>query len=168
MSNESSEDGAILITGGTGFIGSHLARELVAKGNKVVLFDYRPNENRISDLLDKVDIVKGDITSVSNIVDTLKDYSIKDVFHTAFAMSAECETNLEIAYSTNIRGTYNLLDACRILGIKKFIFLSSLSVLVLIHACHFQRRPIVIQLVSMESVRSGVKYLECTITISMN
>jgi nucleoside-diphosphate-sugar epimerase len=128
VSNESNEDGAILITGGTGFIGSHLARKLVAKGNEVVLFDYRPNENRISDFSNKVEIVKGDIATVSDVVDTLKDYKIKDVFHTAFAMSAACESNMEIAYATNIRGTYNLLDACRILGINKFIFLSSLSV----------------------------------------
>ena len=128
MSSGENEDGAILITGGTGFIGSHLARELVAKGHKVILFDYRPNKDRISDFSDKVEIVKGDITAVSDVVDTLKEYDIKDIFHTAFAMSAACESNIEIAYSTNIKGTYNLLDASRILGIKKFIFLSSLSV----------------------------------------
>jgi threonine 3-dehydrogenase len=128
MSHKANEDGAILITGGTGFIGSHLARELIKEGHKVVIFDYRPNKNRISDFSDKVEIVKGDITIVSDVVDILKDYDIKDVVHTAFAMSAACESNIEIAYSTNIRGTYNLLDACRVLGVKKFIFLSSLSV----------------------------------------
>ncbi|MGD9397405.1 MAG: NAD(P)-dependent oxidoreductase, partial [Candidatus Thorarchaeota archaeon] len=51
MSDDSQQSKAVLITGGTGFIGSHLARRLVQQGNEVVLLDLYPNEQSVMDII---------------------------------------------------------------------------------------------------------------------
>ena len=61
MPGESDKSKTVLITGGTGFIASHLARKLVAQGEKVVLFDLYPNMDSIKDIEDQVEVVAGDV-----------------------------------------------------------------------------------------------------------
>ena len=52
-----------LITGGTGFIGSHLALELHKRGEKVILFDVKEDCTIINDIRDDISIIKGDLGS---------------------------------------------------------------------------------------------------------
>ena len=67
---------SFLITGGTGFIGSYLARELIKKNEKVILFDLMPDLNMIRDIKDQVIILKGDITDFSDVAEAIKTLSL--------------------------------------------------------------------------------------------
>lgn len=118
----------ILVTGGTGFIGSHLSQRLANQGYKLILFDAKPNYHRIDQFVDNVIVVKGDVGARSDFIEILKQYKITDIFHTAARLSVEAEKDIDIAYSSNIEGTFNILDAARIMKVQKVIFLSSLAV----------------------------------------
>jgi len=127
MSEKSSNAKPVLITGGTGFIGSHLARKLVSLGYDVVLFDFYPNEHSIKDISPQVKIVKGDVSDYQQLANTLKAHNIGSVIHAAALLSIAAADELTKAYKVNIEGTFNLLEACRLQGIKKVVFLSSLA-----------------------------------------
>jgi nucleoside-diphosphate-sugar epimerase len=128
MSKGPDQSGSFLITGGTGFIGSHLARKLLKTGKRVVLFDLFPNRQRITDIAGDVEIVEGDVASQKDIIDTIEKYEVDTVFHTAAMLSVAAATDLKSAYQANIEGTFSLLEACRTTGVEKVIFLSSLAV----------------------------------------
>lgn len=127
MSDESSKSGSVLITGGTGFIGSHLARKLVQRGNDVILFDLYPNEQSIQDIVGSVTIVKGDVVDYQGLVDTIKKHNVSSVIHTAAMLSVAAADELRRAYNVNIEGTFNLLEACRTQGVDRIVFVSSLA-----------------------------------------
>lgn len=118
----------MLVTGGTGFIGSHLAKRLVADGYKVILYEARPNLARIEGVADRVTVVKGDVADLDSILTTLKEHDIQHIFHTAATLSVEAERDRDTAFSCNVSGIYNVLEAARALGVQRFIFVSSLAV----------------------------------------
>ena len=128
MPDQPSKNDPILITGGTGFIGSHLTHRLVSEGYQVILLDAKPNLARIGEITDKVTVVEGDVGVWSDVVSTLKEYNIKHVFHTAARLSVEAERQIGGAYSSNIAGTFNVLEASRIMQVQRLVFLSSLAV----------------------------------------
>lgn len=128
MTAQPTPDQPVLVTGGTGFIGSHLAKRLVADGYRVILYEARPNLARIEGITDQVTIVKGDVADLDSILTTLKEYDIQHIFHTAAALSVEAERDCDTAFSCNISGIYNLLEAARAFDVQRFIFLSSLAV----------------------------------------
>ncbi|MFW9984022.1 MAG: NAD-dependent epimerase/dehydratase family protein [Candidatus Odinarchaeota archaeon] len=128
MPDQPSKNDPILITGGTGFIGSHLTQRLVSEGYQVILLDAKPNLARISEIADKVTVVEGDVGVWSDVVRALKKYKIRHVFHTAARLSVEAERQIGSAYSCNIAGTFNVLEASRIMQVQRLVFLSSLAV----------------------------------------
>ncbi len=127
MEGESLNSKAVLITGGTGFIGSHLARKLVRQGHEVVLFDFYPNQHSIKDIADQVKVVRGDVTDYQQVTNALKSNNIGSVIHAAALLSVAAADELRRAYVVNIEGTFNLFEACRLQGIDKVVFLSSLA-----------------------------------------
>lgn len=120
----------ILVTGGTGFIGSHLAETLVAKGYSVKVFDrYNPNYNlgnlENSNLKSKIDFVFGDIRDYDSVLNAAKNCDI--IFHLAALIGIPYSYVSPLAYiKTNIEGTYNILEAAKKLKTKK-IFITSTS-----------------------------------------
>jgi len=117
-----------LVTGGTGFLGSYVARQLLADGEEVVLFQRRgvlpPNA---ADLEGKVKIVSGEISNWVHVVDAVESNKIDCIYHTAAALTKTCMESLAVGFQTNIAGTFNVLEAARILGVKDVIFTSSRS-----------------------------------------
>jgi len=67
---------AIMITGGTGFLGSYLTRHLVHEkgvtGKHLILFDRYPSKDRIADVLDQVTLVTGDVTEPTELAAAMK------------------------------------------------------------------------------------------------
>lgn len=112
----------ILITGGTGFLGVHLARRLIKDKQSVTLFDIADLDAR--DLLGKVKVIKGDIRKFSSIDKAVKlhDY----VVHAAAALPIQRAK--KTIYSVNIDGTRNVLEACLHRKVKRVIFISSTAV----------------------------------------
>ncbi len=126
----------ILVTGGAGFIGSHLSEALVAAGHDVVILDdfndyYDPavKENNLANLRGKVEIVRGDISNDAVVMDTFTRHQFDGVFHLAARAGVRPSiANPRLYFSTNMDGTLNLLEACRHHGVKFFVFASSSSV----------------------------------------
>jgi len=116
---------SILITGGTGLVGSYVTKELVKRGYDVVLFDLYPNTKIISDILDKVKIFRGDVTSLSPLVEAAKMHNVTDLFHFAAIISASAENSPLAALNVNVVGTVNALETARIFGMNKFMFPST-------------------------------------------
>lgn len=123
------KDKQVLITGGAGFIGSHLTEKLVELGAHVTVFDNLSSGNlaNLAHVRHAVHLLQDDIT---NRVACAKAVMAKDIiFHLAAFVSVPASVEDPIACSkTNVDGTLHLLDAARHAGIKRFIFSSSSAV----------------------------------------
>ena len=125
-----------LVTGGAGFIGSHLSEALVAAGHDVVILDdfndyYDPavKESNLASLRGKVEVLRGDISDDAVVVDTFERHQFDGVFHLAARAGVRPSiANPRLYFSTNMDGTLNLLEACRHHSVRSFVFASSSSV----------------------------------------
>ena len=121
--------GKVLVTGGAGFIGSHLTRALVGKGYEVRVFDNLcRNVNHVSDLKDegKIEFCKGDIRNREHVYDVMK--GIDYVFHEAAVCYNRCNAFPTEAIQVNLEGSYNVFGACIHEKVKKLIVASTSSV----------------------------------------
>jgi nucleoside-diphosphate-sugar epimerase len=119
---------AILITGGTGFLGSHLARRLVRAGEtKIVLIDAYPNPAYVDDIADRVEIVRGDFSESTELLAVLKQHDFSHVFHLGY-LTAEADLFPAQAIRINILGTNNLFELARQCGVQKICYASSAAV----------------------------------------
>lgn len=117
----------VLVTGGTGFVGGHVIRELLRQGHEAVAFDIIPRSAALSDL-PKVPVVKGDVQETSHIVDTVKKFGITHVAHTAALLTAESQRRPWAAVNVNVGGTVNILETARIMNVTQVVFMSSTTV----------------------------------------
>ena len=111
----------ILVTGGSGFIGSHIVDKLIEAGHEIRVFDLKDPIRK------DVDFLKADITSKGNCKRAIKNMEV--VYHTAaFSNIDLVKDNPITTIEYNIIGTAYLLDECRKQGIKRFIFAGSVYV----------------------------------------
>lgn len=118
-----------VITGGSGFLGSNLARRLIKNGHKVSIFDRRTLEeaNRLKDLKDKIEYCMIDLQNHNLLNKKLVGFDV--VVH--FSASANTQLGMirpNIDLKTGIIPTFNILEAMRVNGIKKIVFGSSPAV----------------------------------------
>ena len=127
---------SFLVTGGAGFIGSHLVEKLVADGHDVTILDnfndfYDPAIKRanISGCKDSVTLIEGDITDRALVDRVCDEGKFDTIVHLAARAGVRPSIDDPEAYiTTNINATYYLLDAARRNGVKRFVFSSSSSV----------------------------------------
>jgi len=117
----------ILITGGMGFIGSHLARELLNRDYDAVLLDVMVNETLIRDIKDRVVTVRGDVTTPMQLVEAVKKHDVDAIFHCAALLSSAAEANPQLAYRVNFEGLWNVFEAARVMDLDAVIFASSVA-----------------------------------------
>jgi threonine 3-dehydrogenase len=117
---------AILITGGSGFIGLGLSRVLLEKGHEVVLFDIASPEKEKREGR-QTTFVRGNISDWAEVLNVVRDWKIEHIFHLAAMLSAQCEANPWAAIQVNGLGIYHVLEASRLFGVKKVIFTSSMG-----------------------------------------
>ena len=125
-----------LVTGGAGFIGSHLSEALLDQGHQVSIIDdfndfYDPEIKRlnISEFHDRITLIEGDIRDTDLIEHTFSEGQFDGIIHLAARAGVRPSIQAPKLYlTTNIDGTFNLLEACREHSIKDFIFASSSSV----------------------------------------
>ena len=118
----------ILVTGGAGFIGSHLVETLVSDGHKVTVIDNlcTGRLENLSNIKDKINLLNLDISKN----DDLSKYfeKIDKVFHLAgLADIIPSIKNPGDYYRTNVNGTFNVLEASRKANVKKLIYSASAS-----------------------------------------
>ena len=119
----------VLVTGGCGFIGSHLVEELVLCGADVTIIDNLSsgNQDNISTVADKVTFIYGDITDFATCLQATCNKKI--IFHLAAFISVPASTiNPYECHCTNILGTNNVLETARINNVERFVFSSTCAV----------------------------------------
>lgn len=122
----------ILVTGGTGFIGSHLVEMCVKKNFKVTCFDrYNPNYNlnnlENSEYLDHINFIFGDIRDYDSVNKIVKSHDY--VFHLAALGGIPYSYESPLAYlKTNLEGTYNVLEASKNNKVKEVVVTSTSEV----------------------------------------
>ena len=121
--------GKIAVTGGAGFIGSHLVQELVEKGHKVRVIDNLSfgKKANLTEFLDEIEFIEADIRNFEKLKDSFKNTDC--VFHLAALRSVFPSFDNPREYAdVNISGTLNVLKAAIEQNVKKVIFASSSSV----------------------------------------
>jgi len=115
----------VLITGGCGYIGSHIVHNLRDAGYQPIVVDNLSNSR--SDLLpDDVPFYQQDVGDSAALKNVLQKHDIKTVIHMAAFLSVEESVSFPLKYyQNNVGGTCNLLEACLASGVKKLIFSST-------------------------------------------
>ena len=112
-----------LVTGAAGFLGSHVARQLVARGEDVRVLVRASTSNRaISDL--SLEYVTGDLRDQSSLARAMN--GVQRIFHVA-ADYRLWSKNPQDIYDSNVGGTKNLLAAARHAGVQKLIYTSTVA-----------------------------------------
>ncbi len=112
-----------LVTGAAGFLGSHVTRQLVVRGESVrVLIRPSSNNRAISDL--PLEYVTGDLRDAASLERAMKD--VKRVFHVAADYRLWAKNPQEI-YDSNVGGTKNLLAAARAAGVEQLVYTSTVA-----------------------------------------
>lgn len=125
-----------LITGGAGFIGSTLSERMLKEGHQVTIFDdfntyYDPEikQQNIAAIRDQIEVVQGDIRDAILVERTFAKGKFDQVIHIAARAGVRPSIqDPKLYFTTNIDGTFNLLDACRYHEVPRFTFASSSSV----------------------------------------
>jgi CDP-glucose 4,6-dehydratase len=122
---------AALVTGGSGFVGAWLCRELLVRDVPVVSLDRAPREGRPSALAllgvqQRVTRVEGDLLDTELVRRTLADHRVGTVFHLAAqTIVGVAAASPASTFETNVGGTWSVLEACREHGVERVVVASS-------------------------------------------
>jgi len=126
MQYSSFDNKRILVTGGSGFIGSHIVNELI-KLNPLSIRIIDNRDNQYIESHDNITVVKGDISNFEFCVDMTKDIDI--VCHqAALASVPKSIDNPILNHSSNVDGFFNLLHASYVNKVKRFVYASSSAI----------------------------------------
>lgn len=117
-----------LVTGGAGFIGSHLVRALLDRGDAVVVLDDFSTGRRenLEEVADRITLVEGSLNDAAALTRALE--GVAGVLHQAAMPSVPKSVALpRPTHQANIEGTLRLLDACRRVGVRRLVYAASSS-----------------------------------------
>ena len=118
----------ILVTGGGGYIGSHIVELLVkTKANIIVLDNLITGHKKL--INKKAIFIKEDILNKTALTQIINDYKINSIIHLAGSLNiSEAEKNKNKYYRNNVGGTLNLVNSCKNSNVNNIIFSSSCSI----------------------------------------
>lgn len=119
----------VLVTGGAGFIGSHLVDALLQKNHKITIIDNFSvgSLRNIEHIKNRIKVIKGDLRNLNFTLKKIKDFDI--IFHLAANYSVEYSSKNPIFdFNSNVLTTLHVLEAMRKNNISKIVFTSSSTV----------------------------------------
>jgi nucleoside-diphosphate-sugar epimerase len=119
---------AVLVIGG-GLVGSQIARELVAAGERPVILDRAVQREALADIVDpaRVSIMAGDVLQPPTLAAAIREHRVTEIVHTAAnpLLTLGAQRDPRGAIELNIMGTVNVLEAARAHGVKRVVVASS-------------------------------------------
>jgi threonine 3-dehydrogenase len=120
---------AILVTGGTGFIGAEIVRELLARGRRGIHVVHRSgNFQRLQDLMERVHPIQAELADGARLEEIVADVRPQVIYHLGAILTGPGEADPQAATMANAFGTYALLEAARRHQVRQLLFASSIGV----------------------------------------
>ena len=119
----------ILVTGGTGFLGAYIIKELVLKGYAVKALKRASSKMPLfidASILDQVEWVEGDVLDIPSLAEAMQD--VDCIIHSAAIVSFDKRARINM-YKTNIEGTTNVVNVALEQNVKRLVFISSVAAL---------------------------------------
>lgn len=119
----------LLVTGGTGFLGSYLTRYAIEQGgeNHVVVLDRYAEPGRIADVLDRVTVIEGDIADADTVAEAIAAHGIESIAHFAFILGSPLPGQMIPYVRVQMLGTANVFEAARVHRVRRVLFASSVA-----------------------------------------
>jgi len=127
-----------LVVGATGFIGPRFIRKLIARGESVVGMDLNPGATTFGGVPIGAPVLRGDVTQFEDVMRTVLDVKPDRLINLAYGLGAG-EGNPHQVMRLDILGMDNVFEACRLTGIKRVVYASSIAVSG--QQSHFGDRP---------------------------
>ncbi len=112
------QDRNVFVTGATGLLGSWLVEELLQRGANVICLvrDWVPASRLVREgILERCHVVRGELEDLQVLLRALNEYEVSTVFHLGAQTIVGCASRSPVStFEANIRGTWNLLEACRL------------------------------------------------------
>ncbi len=122
----------VIVIGGSGFLGSHVCRELAEKNFEVVCFDIQPPDFQTANsksATGAIRFVKGDILDPNSLSDCVRDFGVGGIIHTvAFGNEVAARRDPHPAITLNVQGTLNVMEAARRNNIARLVYISTAGV----------------------------------------
>ena len=125
-------DNTVLVTGGTGFLGSYIAEDLIEHGHEVVAYDLSTDDHILSKLgvADGLSIRRGDVSEPTDVIRAIEETGATHVVHLAALLTNSARDNPRAALDVNLQGTNAVFEAARILDdqVQRVTWASSAAV----------------------------------------
>jgi UDP-glucose 4-epimerase len=121
------------VTGGTGFLGAYVIRDLLAANHRVTAFDLFPDRPMLELVAGPgpardVRVVRGDVTLAAQLFGALREAAAEAIVHLASPLPPESELDTTASMRTMTEGHVNVLEAARIFGLRRVVWASATSV----------------------------------------
>jgi len=122
----------VLVTGGTGFLGSYVVRDLVNEGHDVIAYDLSTDDHILSKLgvAEDVTVQRGDVSEPTDVIRAVKETDTSHIIHLAALLTNTVRENPRAALDVNVQGTNAVFEAARTLGdqVERVAWASSAAV----------------------------------------
>lgn len=114
----------VLVTGAFGVFGNQVLRRLVKEGIRPVGMSRNPDLSLVKDVVSSIDVARGDVTNIVDILSAIKKYKVKRIIHAANLIGA-AEADPWQGFQVGAVGTANVLEAARLMDIERVVYTSS-------------------------------------------
>jgi UDP-glucose 4-epimerase len=118
----------VLITGGMGVIGAMTTSKFVKEGHRPVVMARHLDRNLIAPIEDKIDVELADVQDFPRIIEIIQKYGVTHIVHTAALVGAVSNKNPPQSIHVNVVGTLNIIEAARLMKVKRIVYTSAKGV----------------------------------------